>query len=92
MPREYRHIQEYEKEILELLSKGMTQREVGEKLGFSKKQIKNFMARYHQKERKIAAGMAKERQTLQRYTYFRDGQAYRTSLPTCQKGSKDKTA
>jgi DNA-binding CsgD family transcriptional regulator len=58
MPREYRHIQEYEKEILELLSKGMTQREVGEKLGFSKKQIKNFMARYHQKERKIAAGMA----------------------------------
>jgi orotate phosphoribosyltransferase-like protein len=58
MQREYRHIQEYEKEILELLSKGMTQCEVGEELGFSKKQIKNFMARYHQKEQKIAAGMA----------------------------------
>ena len=31
MSREYRHIQEYEKEILELQGKGFTVREIGEK-------------------------------------------------------------
>ena len=35
MSREYRHIQEYEKEILELKGKGFTNREIGEKLGFT---------------------------------------------------------
>ena len=40
MPRSYRHIQEYEKEISELKEKGYTNREIGEKLGFSKEQIK----------------------------------------------------
>ena len=32
MPRKYSHIQEHEKEILELRSQGMTLREIGEKL------------------------------------------------------------
>ena len=31
MSREYRHIQQYEKEILELKAKGYTNREIGEK-------------------------------------------------------------
>ena len=35
MSREYRHIQQYEKEILELKSKGYTERKIGEKLGFT---------------------------------------------------------
>lgn len=39
MPREYRHIKQYEKEILELKAEGLTLREIGEKLGFSRKQI-----------------------------------------------------
>ena len=35
MPRSYEHIGRYEKEILELREQGLTQREIGEKLGFS---------------------------------------------------------
>ncbi len=30
MPREYRHIQEYEKEILKLKSEGLTHRQIAE--------------------------------------------------------------
>ena len=58
MSREYRHIQEYEKEILELKGKGFTNREIGEKLGFTLKQIHNFITRYNEKQRKLAAGIA----------------------------------
>ena len=36
MPRSYRHIKEYEKEILELRKQGKTKREICEKYGFSK--------------------------------------------------------
>ena len=57
MSREYRHIQEYEKEILELKEKGFTNREIGEKLGFTQKQIHNFITRYNEKQRKLAAGI-----------------------------------
>ena len=58
MPREYRHIEQYEKEICELLEQGFTQRQVGEKLGFRKEQIKEFARRKREKERKIAAGIS----------------------------------
>jgi len=56
MARSYRHIQEYEKEILELKEQGLTLRQIGERLGFSQKQVKNFLERYRRNERKIAAG------------------------------------
>ncbi len=39
MPRRYRHIQEYEKEILELKKQGFTRKQIGEKLGFTADQI-----------------------------------------------------
>lgn len=58
MPREYRHIKEYEKEILKQKEEGLTHREIGEKFGFTKKQVKDFFHRYHQNEQKIAAGIA----------------------------------
>ena len=58
MPRGYRHIQEYEKEILELRSQGKTRREICEKFGFSKKQIEGFITRYNRRQDKIAAGIA----------------------------------
>ena len=58
MPREYRHIQEYEKEILELRAQGKTGREIREKLGFSKKQYEGFITRYNRRQDKIAAGIA----------------------------------
>ena len=58
MPRGYRHIQEYEKEILELRARGKTGREIQEKFGFSKKQYENFITRYNRRQDKIAAGIA----------------------------------
>lgn len=58
MSREYRHIQQYEKEILELKAKGYTNREIGEKFGFTKRQLENFISRYNRRQEKIAAGIA----------------------------------
>ena len=58
MARSYRHIQQYEKEILELKEQGLTQKQIGERLGFTKKQVKEFFHRYNEKQRKIAAGVA----------------------------------
>jgi len=58
MPREYRHIQEYEKEIMELRAQGKTGREIREKFGFSKKQYDNFITRYNRRQNKIVAGIA----------------------------------
>ena len=37
MPRNYRHIQEYEREIIELRSEGYTGKEIQAKFGLSKK-------------------------------------------------------
>ena len=56
MARNYRHIQKYEKEILELKEQGSTLRHIGERLGFSRKQVHNFITRYNEKQRKIDAG------------------------------------
>ena len=58
MPREYRHISKYEKEILELREKGLTYQEIGKKLGFSQSKIKEFFRRLRIKEQKIEAGIA----------------------------------
>lgn len=57
MSRSYRHIQQYEKEIFKLREEGLTYREIGAKLGFTKEQIKEFFKRVHQKQRKIEAGI-----------------------------------
>ena len=57
MPREYKHIKEYEKEILELKEKGVTNREIGERFGFSDEQVHNFISRYNERQRKLAAGI-----------------------------------
>jgi len=57
MPRSYRHIEEYESEILRLKAEGKTRREIGEKLGFSKAQIHNFISRYNERQRKLADGV-----------------------------------
>ena len=58
MPRRYRHIKEYEKEILELRAQGKTRREICEKYGFSMKQYENFLNRYNTNQRKLEAGIA----------------------------------
>lgn len=57
MSRNYKHISKYEREILELKSKGKTKKEIGELLGFSYDQVHNFISRYNAKQRKIEAGI-----------------------------------
>ena len=57
MSREYRHIKQFEKEILEMKSKGLTQREIADEIGFSKYQIKEFFHRYNKNQRKLSAGI-----------------------------------
>ena len=61
MPRSYQHISDYEKEILELKTKGMTLREIGKKYGFTYEQMHNFISRYNAKQRKLDAGIALRR-------------------------------
>lgn len=69
MARNYGHIQNYEKEIKEMLEQGMTHREIGEAFGFSKEQVKGFVMRLHAKERRVAAGEAlKKKADLSRAT------------------------
>jgi IS30 family transposase len=57
MAKRYCHVSEYEKEILELKEQGYTKREIGQKLGFTKKQIHNFITRINRNKRKMAAGV-----------------------------------
>ena len=58
MPKNYRHVKQYEKEIMKLREQGLTQREIGERFGLSREQIKEFLKRERRKERKIEAGQA----------------------------------
>ena len=57
MPRSYRHIKDYEKEILELKEKGLTKNEIGKQLGFTLEQIHNFICRYNRNKRKMNFGI-----------------------------------
>ena len=61
MPRSYRHIKDYENEILKLKEKGFTKKEIGHQLGFSKDQIHNFFCRHNRNQRKLEAGIAIKR-------------------------------
>ena len=58
MPREYRHIKQYENELLDLRNQGLTYKEIADRMGFSKKQILRFFERYRIKQRKTSAGQA----------------------------------
>lgn len=57
MPREYRNIKMYENEILEMKANGITLRAIGEKPGFTYKQVHNFITRHNTNQRKLAAGI-----------------------------------
>lgn len=46
MPREYRHIKQYENELLDLKNEGLTYKEIADRMDFSKKQIQKFFERY----------------------------------------------
>ena len=61
MPRSYKHIEEYETEIVRMKNEGKTKKEIGKVLGFTVKQIGNFITRYNRKQEKLAAGMVLHR-------------------------------
>lgn len=58
MPRKYEKVSKYEKKIIEMCNQGMTLREIGEKFGFTHKQMRDFKTRYNKKQKKINAGLA----------------------------------
>ena len=57
MPREYRHIKQYETEIISLKEQGLTYREIGERLGCSREKIKDFFKRYQRNQKKMLSGI-----------------------------------
>ena len=61
MPRSYRHIKDYEYEIDKLRKEGYTSREIGNKLGFSYKQMRNYFYRKNVTDRKIQTGISLKR-------------------------------
>ena len=58
MPREYRHIKQYENEILQLKTEGLTYREIGERLGFERRNVEKFFERHRANQKKLSAGIA----------------------------------
>ena len=57
MARNYRHIQQYEKEMGEMKAQGISVREIGEKFGLTYEQAHDFFKRYNRKQRRLAAGI-----------------------------------
>jgi len=56
MRRKYRHISEYETEIITMVNQGISLREIGNELGFTYQEMRNFKTRYNKKQRMIEAG------------------------------------
>ncbi len=55
MPREYRHIKQYENEILQLRTEGLTYQQIGEQLGFEQIKVKKFFERHRIREKKTCS-------------------------------------
>ena len=56
MSRSYRHIKQYKEEIYRLKSEGLSHRAIGERLGFSKEQVKGFVKRCNREKNKHIDG------------------------------------
>ena len=56
MPRKYTKINQYEKEILQWKSEGITNREIARRLGMEYSQVHNWVSRYNERQRKLKAG------------------------------------
>ena len=56
MARSYRHIKQYEKEMMELKEAGLTVREIGARFGLTYEQTHEFFKRENREKRKIEAG------------------------------------
>ena len=51
MAREYRHIKLYEKEIFELKDQGLSQHQIGERLGIPYEKMHEFFKRHNRNQR-----------------------------------------
>ena len=93
MPRSYRHIQEYEEEIMRLRNEGLTRREICERFGFTMEQLKGFITRYNEKQRKTAAGIAirKKGRPAKDYQVSEEDKAAQLRYIIKQKDAKIKT-
>lgn len=49
MPRKYTKINQYEKEILQWKSEGITNREIARRLGMEYSQVHNWVSRYNER-------------------------------------------
>lgn len=58
MPRRYRHIKQYETEMLKLKEEGLSIREIGNRFDLTREQTHVFFKRYNRKQRKIEAAKA----------------------------------
>ncbi|MCL2019276.1 MAG: imidazolonepropionase [Oscillospiraceae bacterium] len=57
MPRKYTRIKTFEKEILEMVKNGSTQREIAEHFGFKDKEVvRGFLRRERRNQKKIITG------------------------------------
>ena len=58
MPRSYRYVKEYEKEFFALREKGLSRKEIADKLGMNMIQIKNFINRYNKQLKRLNSGIS----------------------------------
>ena len=56
MPREYTKIETLSEEVFERKARGETNREIGERFGLSKKQVKQLVSRQNRKARLLGKG------------------------------------
>ena len=61
MPRKYTKINQYEKEILQWKSEGITNREIARRLGMEYSQVHNWVSRYNERQRKLKAGIVQRK-------------------------------
>ena len=52
MSREYKKIKQHKEEIYQMKEEGLTYREIGEKLGYTRDQVKYFVKRQRQRQKK----------------------------------------
>ena len=55
--RKYMQVKRFEAEILEMREEGKTRREIADRLGLEKQQIKDWINRYNRRQRKQVAGI-----------------------------------
>jgi transposase len=61
MARGYTHMKVLEAQILEMRREGRTKREIAEHFGLNKEQVKNWISRYNQAQRRIEFGILPRR-------------------------------